>query len=252
MLNQSKVDWPDHGTGLSVLYNCNHYRGCAHGCTYCYARKMSAKWSYGPKRWTDAFPVEGAVGSLERDLRTKAPGRVMFCSMTDPYQPIEESTGLSRRLLARLVDSQFHTLVITKSDLVRRDFDLMSDRENVELGMTITGLGDETVPFEPGAPSNTRRVAVLEEAREAGVRTFVSLEPWIPGVTKPLQIIRKLAPFVDRWIVGTMNYCGVSREEYARESVLVKDLLDELGVPYWLKKEIRAQLPSPHCTSPTV
>ena len=244
MLNESRVEWPDHTGHCKKLYNCNHYRGCSHDCVYCYARKMSQR--YRPSKWCEASPVRDAVLSVEKDLRTKEPGRVMFSSMTDPYQPIEASLGLSREILTRLFDSKFYTLIITKSDLVRRDFDLFAGRRNVELGMTITGLGDEATRYEPVAPPNSRRIEALREAHARGIKTFVSLEPWIPDVTKPLEIIPALAPFVDRWIVGTMNYCGASREVYAREAPLVKKLLEEIRPPggVYIKKELKAYLPS--------
>jgi len=95
--------------------------------------------------------VENAVELARRDVRSLHPGRIMFCSMTDPYQPIEAETRLARKVLEVLLDSPFHILILTKNPLVTRDYDLIQGHGNVEVGFTITSLED--IPFwEPYAP----------------------------------------------------------------------------------------------------
>jgi len=167
----------------------------------------------------------------------------MFCSMTDPYQPIEVETELARRVLKVLPDSPFHVLILTKSPLVTRDYDLIRGHGNVEVGFTITSLED--IPFwEPYAPGNTKRIEAMKKAHEIGVKTFASIEPWIPDVTYPQLIIEKLRDFVDRFIIGSMQYCDVPRTFYADHLPPLIAWLEKNKIDYYLKKELRSCLPT--------
>jgi len=233
LIRRSGVEWTD--------YNANIYRGCAHNCKYCYARLMTKRFEPVPSNWQDVKMVENAVELARRDTRALRPGRIMFCSMTDPYQPIEAETELARKVLEVLLDSSFHVLILTKSPLVTRDYDLIRSHRNVEVGFTITSLDD--IPFwEPYAPGNTKRIEAMKKAHEIGVKTFASIEPWIPDVTYPQLIIEKLRDFVDRFIIGSMQYSDVSRRFYTERLPGLIAWLDENKINYYLKKELRSCL----------
>ena len=149
IIRRSGVEWTD--------YNCNIYFGCYHDCRYCYARLMTKRFWPEPMNWRGVRVVKNAVKLARRDLKLQRPGKIMFCSMTDPYQPIEAKTRLARQVLEVLADSPFHILILTKSPLATRDYDLIQGRSNVEVGFTITSLDD--IPFwEPYAPGNTKRI----------------------------------------------------------------------------------------------
>ena len=233
LIRRSGVEWTD--------YNCNIYQGCAHNCKYCYARLMTKRFEPNPFDWRDVKTVENAVELARRDIRTLHPGRIMFCSMTDPYQPIEAETGLARKVLEVLLDSSFHILILTKSPLVTRDYNLIRGHRNVEVGFTITSLED--IPFwEPYAPGNKKRIEALKKAHEIGLKTFASIEPWIPDITDPQSIIEKLRDRVDRFIIGSMQYAGVPRSFYAKQLPSLISWLDDNKVNYFLKKELRSCL----------
>ncbi len=119
LLNRSGVDWGDHTGRYPILYNANIYYGCQYDCQYCYSRKIY----YWKDPWREAEPVENAVELAGKEVKRKEPGRIMFCSMCDPYQPIEGKLRLARRVLEILLDSKFLTLIMTKSDLVTSDYD---------------------------------------------------------------------------------------------------------------------------------
>jgi len=162
----------------------------------------------------------------------------MFCSMTDPYQPIERRTRLSRRVLEVLLDSRHHVLILTKSPLVIRDFDLLFGRDNVEVGFTVTALKD--IPsWEPNAPGNTQRIQALKEAHKQGLKTFLSVEPWIPHVSDPIEIVKALKPHVDRFIFGSMQYMGASKKFYAEQLPRLMAYLNENSINYQIKNELR-------------
>jgi len=239
LINVSKVEWPNHTGKHSLLYNCNVYFGCSHNCKYCYARLMTLHWSPGFD-WTKVKVVENAPVLAMSDIK-QPPGRIMFCSMTDPYQAIEEKTRLARRVLEIILNSEFYVLILTKSPLVTRDFDLIKRFRNVEVGFTITALHD--IPeWERHAPSNTQRIEALKKAHDTGIRTFVSIEPWIPNITYPADIIRHLRENVDRWIIGSMQYMGVPKSYYSRRLPTLLSWLNSEKINYFLKKELRACL----------
>jgi len=241
IIRRSKVEWPNHTGKYPLLYNCNIYKGCFHNCQYpCYARLMTKK-NEPNFIWSKPQPVLNAVELARRDIKRLPPGRIMFCSMTDAYQPIEGKTGLARKILPVLLDSEFYTLIITKSRLVVRDFDLFRGRSNIEVGMTITSLEDLPT-WEPNADGNSARIETLRIAHEQGIKNYASMEPWIPEATKPIEIVSKLRDFVDRFIIGSMQYAGVPRSFYAKQLPNLISWLDENKVNYFLKKELRGCL----------
>jgi len=204
---------------------------------------MTKRFEPEPLDWRDVKMVENAVELARRDVRALRPGRIMFCSMADPYQPIEAETELARRVLEVLLNSPFYILILTKSPLVTRDYDLIRGHGNVEVGFTITSVED--IPFwEPYAPGNTKRIEALKKAHGMGIKTFASIEPWIPDVTHPESIIEKLRDFVDRFIIGSMQYCDVPRSFYARHLPALISWLNENKISYYLKKELRSCLPT--------
>ena len=237
LLNLSNVNWEDHTGRYPILYNCNIYFGCEHNCRYCYARKIY----YWKKDWANAEPVENAVELVRKEVNKLEPGRIMFSSMMDPYQPIEEKTGLTRQLLRVLLESKHLVLVMMKSDMVLRDLDILRGHDNVEVGFTVTFLEDQP-KWEPGARGNTARIEALIKLHNAGVKTYISMEPWIPSVTKPIEVMEKLGPWVDRWIVGTLNYSGADYSFYEKEMPELLKYVHERGLNVMWKKELRQYL----------
>jgi len=236
LINRSRVEWDDHTGRYPILYNCNIYVGCEHNCRYCYARLMTKRWLPNFS-WTNVHAVDNAVALAQQDVKIQPPGRIMFSSMTDPYQSIERTTQLSRRVLEVLLDSRHHVLILTKSPLVMRDYDLISGRDNVEVGFTVTALRD--IPsWETNAPGNTERIQALKEAHKQGLKTFLSVEPWIPHVSDPIEIVKALKPHVDRFIFGSMQYMGVSRKFYAEQLPRLTAYLNVNSIKYQIKNEL--------------
>jgi len=238
LIRPCRVDWEDHTGGeYPLLYNCNIYFGCQHDCSYCYSKKMM----YWKRPWREAEPVENAVELARKEVKRKKLGRIMFSSMCDPYMPLEKDLELARRVLEILLESKFLVLIMTKSDLVMRDYDIIQKHENVEVGFTITAL--KRIPhWEPEAPGNTRRIAALKKAHELGIKTFVSMEPTIPGVTQPIKIMEALRRCVDRWIIGSLNYCGVDFNFYRKEAPKWAEYIEKEGLTVKWKRELKPYL----------
>jgi len=237
LLNRSKVEWTD--------YNCNHYFGCRHNCKYCYARRLSHK---DESEWIRVYVCRNALELAVREIRALPRGsRIMVSSMTDPYQYIEEDEQVTRMLIPVLASRPDITVIlITKSDRVRRDFNLISEFPNVHLCMTITSLKD-LPDLEPDSPGNMRRIECLRDADARGIYTIASIEPWIPKVTNPWQILQLIHPFVTEVFIGSYNWHYRRGSEPEKDAVSeyrailphVTKFLEDRMIKYTVKKELR-------------
>ncbi len=159
----------------------NPYRGCQHGCVYCYSPdvlRMS-----GGEPWGGFVEVRKNLPVLLSKEKKTCSGVVGLGTVTDPYQPIEGKTRLTRYCLEQLATARCSVCVQTKSDLVARDIDMLSRMKNAEVGMTVTTMDEELAGrLEPGAPCPARRIAALKGLSAADVRTWIFLGPVIPGL----------------------------------------------------------------------
>lgn len=169
----------------------NLYRGCEHGCAYCYARPTHAYLGLSPGLdfETRLFMKPDAAVQLDAELRKPGyrPAPLAIGTNTDPYQPVERRFGLMRQVLEVL--SAFHhpVTITTKSAMVERDVDLLADlaaRNLVGVGLSVTTLDrDLARRLEPRASPPAARLRALRTLSEAGVPTAVMVAPVIPGLT---------------------------------------------------------------------
>jgi DNA repair photolyase len=174
----------------------NPYVGCSHGCCYCYAPYVTHR---DPGLWAEAKAKTNIAEVLHRELRGgRAYHRtVTLSTVTDPYQPLERSYGLTRKCLAELLDHNAYISVQTKSSLVLRDLDLIKRFERREVGFTITSLK----PFyEPRADPAEKRLEALKTLKEEGVRTFVFIGPVMPEHTTE-ELIERIAEAEPDYVV---------------------------------------------------
>ncbi len=176
VLNKSKLS--------DFTLNC--YVGCSHRCLYCYARYMK-KFKERPEDWGEFVDVKiNAPEVLKKDIkRIKLPKEVYMSTVCDGWQPLEEKYKLSRACLRILLEAGFNMSILTKSSLIRRDFDLLeAHNKQVSLGMTITTLNTELKRLlEPGASEPQERIDTLKEARQKGIEIYVFLGPLMPEFT---------------------------------------------------------------------
>jgi DNA repair photolyase len=161
----------------STGYTANLYKGCTHGCVYCYAPSLT----HDERKWGSYVDVKvNAPQVLERELRGLRKDEVFLSSASDPYQPVEARYGITRRCLEVLQRHRCPVSILTRSPLVLRDLDLIKRFEWVRVGMSITSVPVRR--FEPGVPPLQRRIDTLRKLSKAGVSTWVSLAPVIPGI----------------------------------------------------------------------
>lgn len=160
----------------------NPYTGCDHGCLYCYAS------SYVPN-FQNCRPKKKQIRKLEREA-LKLKGEVISISnSSDPYPIIEASIGLTRQCLKVLTDSRCKIQIITKSNLVTRDIDLLTKVPST-VALTITTKDDDLAKIiEPQAPSSTDRLRALEDLVEKNIPVSVRIDPIIPLVNDNTQTL---------------------------------------------------------------
>lgn len=188
-----------------ISYTINPYTGCSHGCRYCYATFMK-KYTGHSEAWGDFVDAKvNAPELLEKQLSRAARGTIILSSVTDPYQKLEAKYALTRACLDVLRDYDFPVEVLTKSPLVLRDADIMTDFREIEVGFTIT-TDDNRISriFEPGAPSVGQRLEALRRLHEKGLRTFVFVGPVLP--MRPEILADRIRPYVRRVMIDSMNY----------------------------------------------
>lgn len=164
-------------SGLEADYSLNPYRGCSHGCRYCYSPFVIGE----DRPWGEFLDVKRNIPKVLHDeLDKKDRGIVRLGSVTDPYQEAENHSKLTRRCLKQLGKKDFPVLIQTKSDLVTRDIDILDEME-ADIGFTITSLDDGfRKKFEPDAPSIGRRLSAAKELKESGLDVWVFIGPLFP------------------------------------------------------------------------
>jgi DNA repair photolyase len=180
-------DSPDVGFDASV----NPYRGCEHGCIYCYARPTHEYlgFSSGLDFETKIMVKEDAPELLRKEFASARwkPQVLAFSGVTDCYQPVEKTKQLTRRCLEVCLEFRNPVVIVTKSHLVTRDIDVLSELAHLEcVGVTIslTTLDQKLASLlEPRASRPARRLAAIKALATAGVPVGYLQAPMIPGLT---------------------------------------------------------------------
>lgn len=178
---------PDVGFNASL----NPYRGCSHGCSYCYSRPTHEYlgFSAGLDFESKILVKPDAPGLLRETLASPKwePQPLALSGVTDPYQPVEKKLEVTRSCLEVLAEARNPTLLITKNRLITRDLDLLEElnrHQAVSAALSITTLdGDLARVMEPQASHPRDRLRALAELSAAGIPTSVMIAPVIPGLT---------------------------------------------------------------------
>jgi DNA repair photolyase len=182
----TRNDSPD----ISFDRSINPYRGCEHGCVYCYARPSHAYMGLSPGRDFESkiFVKPNAAALLREELTAPnyQPRTIALGANTDCYQPIERAHRITRGVLETLLEFKHPVGIVTKSALVLRDLDLLkelADQGLTKVALSITTLdGKLARGMEPRASTPMKRLAALEILAKAGIPTVVMMGPVIPGL----------------------------------------------------------------------
>ena len=185
----TRNDSPD----ISFDRSINPYRGCEHGCIYCFARPTHCYLGHsaGLDFETKLYARTNAAALLEKELSNPryTPACMAIGTNTDPYQPIERERGIMRSVLEVLDRTSHPVGIVTKSALITRDIDILSrmaERHLVRACISVTTLDAKIArAMEPRAPTPQRRLDAVRQLAEAGIPTTVMVAPIIPGLTDP-------------------------------------------------------------------
>lgn len=207
----------------------NPYRGCEHGCIYCFARPTHAYLGLSPGLdfETRLTARVNAAEVLERELRSPrySVATIAIGTNTDPYQPVEHKRGIMRACLEVLRDYNHPVAIVTKGTGVLRDIDILSDmaaRGLASVGVSVTTLSPKIArTMEPRVPSPAKRLEMIRQLSEAGVPVRLMISPVVPGLTDPevetilqagqeagaraaswimLRLPLEVAPLVENWL----------------------------------------------------
>ena len=219
----------------------NIYKGCTHGCKYCYCAKIP--WT-AEKYHQAANPKKDVIEKIKKDasklklkLNSNCP-EILLSFTGDVYQHEEMNLGLTRQAIEILIEHDLPFTILTKGGRrAIRDFDLLEGYGKARFGTTLIFWNQKDADeWEPNAPTITDRVEAISEAYGRGIPTWISLEPVIDPF-QALEVILQLHPIVSHWKVGKLNYknLDVNWIEF-RENV--RSLLNSLGADYYLKKSL--------------
>ncbi len=176
---------------ISFDRSINPYRGCEHGCVYCFARPTHSYMGLSPGLDFEAklFAKPDAAKLLDKELSKEGyqPRTIAIGTNTDPYQPVEKQWRIMREILEVLEARNHPVGIVTKSALVTRDIDIlarMAERGLAKVALSVTTL-DRTLArtMEPRASTPTKRLGAIRQLSEAGIPTSVMVAPILPGLT---------------------------------------------------------------------
>ncbi|WP_137656440.1 radical SAM mobile pair protein B [Bifidobacterium moukalabense] len=228
-------------------YSVNPYVGCTHACKYCYASFMK-RFTNHPEEW-------GAFLDVKYWPEIKHPERycgkeLFLSSVTDPYNPQEETYRRTRSFLEQLQGSGIKLSIQTKSDLVLRDIDLIETFPDARVGFSINTLDESFKDDMDQAVSIERRIAAMKKLYDAGIRTTCFISPIFPGITDCEAIIDRVKDQCNLVWLENLNlrgsYKGVImryiREKHPELTPLYEEIYTHGSRLYWemLDAEMRA------------
>lgn len=234
--NSKSVIARNESYDVGFEYSFNPYRGCEHGCVYCYARPSHEflGFSSGTDFESKIMIKKDAPALLEAEFSKKSykPDFIMFSGNTDCYQPVERHLGITRETLKVCLKYRNPVSVITKNALILRDIDILADMAKLDLvsvSLSVTTLDKELArKMEPRTSSPERRLETIEKLTEMNIPVGVNISPVIPGLNDgEITSILKEASARGAVFAGHI----MLRLPYA-----VKDLFQQ-----WLKKEVPAR-----------
>lgn len=240
-------------------YVINPYVGCIHGCVYCYACFMGRFTGHTEKWGTYLEPKKFTSYKLPKNLEGKT---ILIGSVTDAYNPAEKKYELMPKILEQLKDCPAHIEILTKSNLILRDIELIKKMTDISVGVSLSNLiAEDNKLIEPGASAAEERIETLRVLHEAGVSTYLFIAPYLPGITNIKKIFNAVEGTVDYVCVENLNLRGSYKQPMLD---IIKKLHPEIhnlwldiyvnnhGSQYWSKVENELHLLSKEIKIPVI
>jgi DNA repair photolyase len=224
---------------------CNIYRGCDHGCTYCYApsaTQTAASEFVLSKPRAGAFLADLTKEAAVMQHNGQSGKQVLLCFTCDPYQTLDARLGHTREAIKMLHENGFAVCTLTKGgSRALRDLDLFTAQDAFATTMTLLDPA-QSHTWEPGAALPEDRIATIREFHAVGIPTWISLEP-VLDPAQALDIIKLTHTFTDLYKVGKLNHHRhaqtIDWRKWADDST---ELLDRLGKRYYVKDDLAVYL----------
>lgn len=227
-------------------YSLNPYVGCGHGCKYCYACFMK-RFTGHTEPWGEFVDVKYWDGIKNPD--TYCGKEIFIGSVTDPYQPCEETYRRTRAVLEQLEGSGAKPSIATKSDLILRDLDLIKSFPDARVSWSINTLDEDFKNDMDGAVSIGRRLAAMKTFHDAGVRTTCFISPIFPEITDVKAIIARAKDNCNLIWLENLNLRGTFKPrimeyiaaKYPRLVPLYRDIYTRGDNGYWQRLDAELQ-----------
>lgn len=217
----------------------NIYSRCDHNCRYCYVPLIQKG-----RRPVNVWPRPHILEDLAKEAGRYSLGdQVLMCFSGDPYCIADEEYKTTREVLKILLENNITMAILTKGGKrCLRDLDLFRRFKTIKVGATLTFIREEdSLEWERNASLPGERFKTLEKLKEAGIKTWVSLEPVIDP-KQTLQIIDRTQAFVDQYKVGKLNHYP-SRIDWGDFGRRVVDKLNDYGKKFYIKKDLAQYIP---------
>jgi DNA repair photolyase len=217
------------------------YRGCNHGCKYCYVPPIL--YLTKEKFHSELEIRKNIQKQIDSDFKKNSGcEQVFFSFSTDPYNKLEETEKITQYALQKALEYKIPISILTKSKLVLRDLDIFKSFEkHIQVGMTLTFLSEKkSLEIEPKASTPNERIEVLKKLKENGIRTWASIEPVIEP-EESIAIIKEVFDYVDTLKIGMVsNYEGLTKkinwEDFLKKII---PYLRENEKSFYIKTELR-------------
>ena len=230
-----------------IDYQVDPYVGCSHYCYYCYVLNQAET------DWTREIQIyDDIAGQLDQELENISPQVIYMGYYTDPYQPCEAEYRQTRKALKLLLARGFSASILTKSNLVVRDMDLLQEMAHAHVSVSVAFTDNHVRNlFEANTVDTEVRINALAELKQAGIHTGALICPVIPYITDTFTLLEQLIPHADViWIYGLsiqdkseQNWRNVQRilQEHFRDlKERIESVIFASDHPYW--DDLRQQL----------
>lgn len=228
-------------------YVINPYIGCPHKCIYCYAEFMK-RFTNHSEDWGEFLDVKICDKPLNFS-RISASETILIGSVTDAYNPFEKKYEITRKILTELIYSKSKIEILTKSDLVLRDIDIIRKIRNIKIGISLNTLNDDfRKQTEPRASSIEQRINALRQIKELGIEAYLFMSPLFPILSDYKAIIEETKEYFNYVCFENLNLRGAYlprvlnfiKTNYPELLPLYNDIYKYKNMSYWekLKEEI--------------
>ncbi|MCP4725427.1 MAG: radical SAM protein [bacterium] len=223
-----------------IDYQVDTYIGCSHYCHYCYVLNQAET------DWSEEILIHKDItGQLNKELDKIPPQAIFMGYYSDPYQPCEAEYYQTGKVLELFLEKGFSAVILTKSTLVSRDFDLLKKLETSAVGVS-AAFTDNNIRrlFEDKVSDTENRIRTLCKLKDAGIPTFALISPVIPYITDVFSLIDSLAPYTDNiWIAGLYindpsdinwkNIQDILDEHFPDLKKKIETVIMSKNHPYW-------------------